>query len=170
MDSVVPVQDKNFSGDGKEFTKVLEPSEKPKVMYTDNPLDFGKSCEDLSWNHRTSTPDRSETNEIAERAVRRVKEGGTSAVLQQSGLDERWWSDAMECYCYLRNVQDLLADGKTPYERRCGEPLKGPVIPFGAVVEYHPISARDQSRMHQFGKRVLPGHFLQNQIKTKTTM
>ena len=24
----------------------------------------------------------------------------------------------MECYCYLRNVQDLLADGKTPYERR----------------------------------------------------
>ena len=24
----------------------------------------------------------------------------------------------MECYCYLRNIQDLLSDGKTPYERR----------------------------------------------------
>ena len=34
-----------------------------------------KSCEDLSWNHRTSIPRRSETNGIAERAVRRVKEG-----------------------------------------------------------------------------------------------
>ena len=46
--------------------------------------------EDLSWNHCTSTPHRSETNGIAERAVRRVKEG-TSAVLLQSGLDENWW-------------------------------------------------------------------------------
>ena len=24
-------------------------------------------------------------------------------------------------------------------------------------VEYHPISTRDQSRLHQFGKKVLPG-------------
>ena len=47
----------------------------------------------------------------------------------------------MECYCYLRNVQDLLADGKTPYERRFGESFKGPIIPFGALVEYLPISA-----------------------------
>ena len=30
----------------------------------------------------------------------------------------------MECYCCLRNVQDLLADGKTPYERRFGEPFE----------------------------------------------
>ena len=52
----------------------LEPSEKPKVIYTDNSLEFGKSCEGLSWNHRTSTPHRSETNGIAERAVRRIKE------------------------------------------------------------------------------------------------
>ena len=25
---------------------------------------------------------------------------GTSAVLLQSGLGERWWSDSMECFCY----------------------------------------------------------------------
>ena len=63
-------------------------------------------------------------------------------------------------FCYLRNVQDLLADGKTPYERRFGEPFKGPVIPFGAMVEYHPISPRDQPIIHQLGKKVLPGIFL----------
>ena len=51
----------------------------------------------------------SETNGIAERAVRRVKEG-TSAVLLQSGLDEKWWADSMECYANLRNIQDLLSD------------------------------------------------------------
>ena len=75
-----------------------------KLISTDNnSLEFGKSCEDLSWNHRSSTPHRSETNGIAERAARRVKEG-TSAVLLQSGMDQKWWPDSMECYCYLRNV------------------------------------------------------------------
>ena len=68
---------------------------------------------------------------VAERAVRRVKEG-TSAVLLQSGLNESWWADSMECYTYLRNVTDLLSDGKTPYERRFGQPFKGPIIPFGS--------------------------------------
>ena len=97
--------------------KFLEPNRKPKFIYTDNSLEFGKACEDLSWNHCTSTPHRSETNGIAERAVRRVKEG-TSAVLLQSALDENWWADSMECYTCLRNIQDLLSDGKTPYERR----------------------------------------------------
>ena len=66
----------------------------------------------------------------------------------------------MECYIYLRNVTDLFFDGKTPYERRFGQPLKGPIIPFGTLVEYHPITANDQSRIHQFGKKVLPGLFL----------
>ena len=113
-------------------------------------LELGGSCEDLSWNHCTSLH-RSVTDGIAERAVRRIKEG-TSAVLSQSGLDEKWWADSLECHCRLRNVQDLLADVKTPYERRFGENFQGPVIPFGAMVEYHPISSRDQSRLHHFGK------------------
>ena len=50
--------------------------------------------------------------------------------------------------------------GKPPYERRFGQPFKGPIIPFGSLVEYHPITAKDQSRIHQFGKEVLPGLFL----------
>ena len=91
--------------------------------------------------------------------MRRVKEG-TSAVLLQSGLNESWWADFMECYTYLRNVTDLVSDGKTPYERRFGQPFKGPIIPFGSLVGYHPIPSKDQSRIHQFGKKVLPGLFL----------
>ena len=41
-----------------------------------------------------------------------------------------------------------------------GEPFKGPLIPFGAMVEYHPVSAKEHSRLHQFGKKVLPGILL----------
>ena len=91
--------------------------------------------------------------------MRRVKEG-TSAVLLQSGLDEKWSADSMECYTHLRNIQDLLSDGKTPYERRFGKLLKGPIIPFASLVEYYPISAKDPIRIHQFGKKVLPVLFL----------
>ena len=58
------------------------------------------------------------------------------------------------------NVTYLFSDGKTTYERRFGHPFKGPIIPFGSLVEYHPITAKDQSRIHQFGKKVLPGMFL----------
>ena len=80
MDTILPVQNKTSQETDKSLRRFLEPSQKPKVIYADNSLEFGKSCEELSWNHRTSTPHRSETNGIAERAVRRVKEG-TSTVL-----------------------------------------------------------------------------------------
>ena len=154
-----PCKTKTSQETQRSLQKFLEPERKPKVMYSDNSLGFGKACEDLSWNHCTSTQHRSQTNGIAERAVRRVKEG-TSAVLLQSGLDENWWADYMECFSCLRNVQYLFSDEKTPYERRFGQPCKGPIIPFGSLVEYHPITAKDQSRIHQFGKKVLPGLFL----------
>ena len=66
----------------------------------------------------------------------------------------------MECHCYLRNIQDLLFDWKTPYERRFGIQKMARLFLFGAMVENHPIPAKDLSRLHQFGKKVLPGIFL----------
>ena len=125
---------------------------------TINSSEFGKDCEDVSWNHCTSILRRSETNGIAERALWRIKEG-TSAVLLRSGLDEKWWADSMECCCHLRNIQDPLSDAETPHERRFGVPFNGPVVPFGSMVQYHPVSAEDLSRLHEFGPEVLPGTF-----------
>ena len=92
----------------RSLQKFLEPSEKLKVINTDNSLEFSRAFEELSWNHCTSTHHRCETSGIAERAVRRIKEG-TFAVLLESGLDEKRWADTIECYCHLRNVQDLLS-------------------------------------------------------------
>ena len=71
---------------------------------TDNFLELIEACEELqleSW--KRSTSHRPETHRIVERAVRRVKEG-TSPALVQSGLQESWWAVAMECYCYLRET------------------------------------------------------------------
>ena len=81
-----PCKTKKLQETQRRLLKFLEPTKKPKVIYTDNALEFGKSCEELSWNHCTSTPHRSEANGIAERAVRRVKEGDIcGAVAVQSG-------------------------------------------------------------------------------------
>ena len=92
----------------RSLLKTLEPDRMPKVIYIDNSLEFRKACEDLSWNHCTSTPHRSETDGIVERAVHRVKEG-TSAVLLQSGLDESWWADSMKCYtCVTSQIYYLM--------------------------------------------------------------
>ena len=51
-----PCKTKTFSRNRKELTKVSLPSGKPKVIYIDNSLELGKSCEGLSWNPCTSTP------------------------------------------------------------------------------------------------------------------
>ena len=79
-------------------------------------------------------------------------------VLLPSGLDAKWRADSMECFSYLRNIQDLVADGKTPDAWRFGEPFKGPTIPFGAMV--HSTSLEDQARIHEFDMKVLAGIFL----------
>ena len=50
-----PCKNKTSQETQRSLQKFLEPERKPKVIYTDNSLEFGKACEDLSWNHCTST-------------------------------------------------------------------------------------------------------------------
>ena len=93
------------------------------------------------------------------RAVRRVKEG-TSPVLLQSGLDEKWWADFMECISSLRNFKISCLMGKLLLKDVLDNHLKDQSFRLVHWVEYHSITAKDQSRIHQFGKKVLPGLFL----------
>ena len=46
MDAILSVQHKNFSGMARSLRNFFEPSEKPKVFYTENSLEFGKSFEE----------------------------------------------------------------------------------------------------------------------------
>ena len=45
---------------------------KPKYIYTDGSGELDQAARDLGWLHDGSTPYRSETNGVAERAVRRA--------------------------------------------------------------------------------------------------
>ena len=53
-----------------------------------------------------------------------------------------------------------MADGRTAFEKSCGKKVDGPSIPFGSLVEYIPIAAKDKSKVQQCGKKTLKGKFL----------
>ena len=112
------------------------------------------ACEDLRWNHCKPTVDRSKSNDVAERVVRKVKEG-TSAVLLQFGLDGKWWADSLDCFCYLRSVQDLLSDWDFPHCALENHSV-GQQFLLGSRIEDHPISTKYQARLQQSGKKILP--------------
>ena len=51
----------------------------------------------------------------------------------------------MECYAFLRNVHDKMADGKTTYKKNRVQ-FNEPLILFGASVSCKPISLKDEAK------------------------
>ena len=78
---------------------------------------------------------------------------GTSAVLLQSGLDEKWWAGSLDCFCSLRNVHDLFLDG----DDNTNGGLENHSVRYqlGSRTESHLVSTEDQARLQQSGKKVL---------------
>ena len=60
-----PCQTKSPQETEKRLQKFLEPQARPKVIFSDKSVEFGKACENLSWNHCTSSLHRSEPSGIA---------------------------------------------------------------------------------------------------------
>ena len=74
------------------------------------------------------------------------------------------WSHSKECYCHLRNVQDLLPTGKRHMKDDLENLSKDQQYLFGAMVEYHPSSPKDQGNIHQFGKKIFPRIFVSYEL------
>ena len=125
-------------------------NEKIRTVYTDGSKEFHLAFEQLGYCADTSTPYNSESNGIAERAVRKVTEG-TSCTLAQSGWSPEWWVEAQNCFCFLYCVQEVMHNGYTPYQNKFERDFKGPIIPFGAQVEYKPTTPADKEKQHIFG-------------------
>ena len=134
-------------------------NDKVKRFYTDGSGELITAAKRLAWRHDTSTPQRPQTNGMAESAVRKVLDG-TRAVLLQSGLPHRWWSEASRCFCFLRNVCDIVRDGKTPYQLRHDAEFGGMLLPFGCLVQYKPASNREKAAVEKFGSRMTQGIFV----------
>ena len=98
-----PCKTKTSQETQRSLPKFLEPERNPKVIYTVNSWEFG--------------------NGIAERAVRRVKEG-TSAVLLQSALIESWWADSMDVTLICETSQIYYLMGGRPFKDVLGNHFK----------------------------------------------
>ena len=81
-------------------------------------------------------------NGVAEREVRRVKEG-TSTLSVQSGLVEQWWSEAMQCYFYLRNIHVFQHMGRLRTKEDTRLYCVGQRYLLDHRFFYHPISTKD---------------------------
>ena len=100
-------------------------------MYTDNSKEYVTAYHELSKDarHENSSSLRNQWHRRESCPTSKRRNGSGDG---QSGLPEEWWDWAMEWYCYLRNVHDKMADGKTADARTYGVTLDGPVVPFGA--------------------------------------
>ena len=139
--------------------RFVGPQGRAKLFYSDNSGELGAACEELGWVHDTSTPYRSESNGIAENAVKRVNEG-TSCTLSQSGFSDPWWKEAMQTFCFLRCVVDQLVGGKTAYFLRFKVDYDGPTYPMGCHITYLPRNEAEKAKVHAVGGRRLQGIFV----------
>ena len=94
----------------------------------------------MGWVNPHATPGVPKSNGLAERMVRRVKDGGRSNLIQ-SGLPYEWWPWAVTHHCAARNIQ--VVNGDSVYNKRH---LQGHCrayeVPFGAMVYYAPTPVR----------------------------
>ena len=61
--------------------------------------------------------------------------------------------------CQNSGARQKLADGQKSYGNIFGCSIDGPVISVGVNISYKPISSKDESRLRNFGKKVLTGIF-----------
>ena len=146
MDRLLPERVQVQKDTLKALLDFAGPKDNILRFYTDNSGELEAAAAELSWRHDTSTPNRPQTNGMAESAVRKVIEG-TRAVLLQSGLPHRWWAEASRCYGFLRNVFDDVKDGKSPYQLRDDSDFCGQRLPFGCAVQYKPSADREVDNM-----------------------
>ena len=109
MGSILSVKNKRFTWDGKKFVEILGAVAKTESCIKRQLDGIWESM----WSFIMDSP-HFNTSSIRDMASPKELPGPVA----------RWWSDSMECNCFLRCVQDFLADAKTSYERRFGEPFQ----------------------------------------------
>ena len=115
------------------YESLQKPSKKPKVIHTDNLLECSKHCEELLWNHRTTTLHK-------RRDKRNCRTSCTSSIRRDISRIIAIW---IEWKVVVRFHGMLLLPARWPRppgrreiskERRSGESFKGPLTSFDALI------------------------------------
>ena len=121
-----------------------------KTFRADGASEITAAARERGWLCDTSALFVHQPNGFAERAVRKVRDGGRCN-LEQSGLRPSWWSWACMHYCALHN------DKGGAFALHYGGDAKWLRVLFGATVDYMPTPDKHPAA---FEPRCCPGLFI----------
>ena len=82
--------------------------DKVSSFYCDSAPELAIAAIAVQWRLSTATTGMPQTNGVAERSVRTVKEGSSCGIVQ-SGYSTKWWLDAGEHFCFSKNAALVTA-------------------------------------------------------------
>jgi len=134
--------------------KEFQGRDKIESFYCDNAGELGAAAKHLGWPMPTSTPGVPETNGLAERMVRKVKEN-TKCNLSQAGQHKSWWKYAAPCYCFTKNTEGE----NCAYFQRHGVESNHLRIPYGSLVDFMAVPNPNLDP-GPFDRKTQPGIFV----------
>ncbi len=124
-------------------------------FYCDIAPELVTTARACQWRLSTATTGMPQTNGVAERSVRMVKEFISCGIVQ-SGYSTKWWLDAGVHFCFSKSV--ALVDGDSSYNRGHGKGhFKGERILVGAFIDFMP---QPDTKLDAMGGRSMPGAFI----------
>ena len=156
--SCYPAAERSYSEALKAVLHFVGPKEKVGLFYSDNNGEMKKAATTLGLRHRNSTPGVPQTNGIVEREVRRILDGTRSALLH-AGFPTRWWSWAIQHFCWAYNFTNRPSRA-SPFVERSGGPFNGLTVPFGALVYAIPTPVQKKNRPAKFAPKAQPMLFM----------
>ncbi|MCP3878846.1 MAG: hypothetical protein GY701_10710 [Sulfitobacter sp.] len=99
-----PKATKSHADTVEAFHEFAGTRDKIKQFYCDNSHELLAAARTVGWRCPTATPGVPQTNGLAERMVRKVKEGAR-CLLVQAGLPPKWWTYAVRAFCFAHNIK-----------------------------------------------------------------
>ena len=160
--AVCPNVSKTAEHTVEAFKHVAGPTDKIASFYSDNAPELAAAARECTWRAATATTGQPQTNGVATRHVRTLKEGGGCGIVQ-SRFKPKWWNGVGEHSCFSKNI--AMEDGDSSYNRRHGKGhFKGESIPFGASVDFMPQSEKTSCAYRRFISCLLFIYFIKIEI------
>lgn len=144
----------------KIFKKLVENQTnlKMKMLRTDNGREyvnkqFQKFLQEHGIEHQTTIPYSPQQNGVAERANRTIMEAGR-CMLQDAGLDRRFWAEALNTAIFIKNKSPSKAvRGTTPEEKWSGNKVNLSNLKLFGCIAYAMIPNEKRKKLDAKSKQ-----------------